>query len=263
MNNNSARFLLSHRQILWRVTWNELRARYAGSLFGVWWAALSPLLILAIYSVVYLFIFQVRPIGLDPLKYVLYIFSGLTPYLMVAETLSLGVSSVVTNKAVLSNTVFPIDLAPAKAVLMSQITTIVGFLVIILVTLFTQGLSWTVVLLPVIWVLFLLFLIGVNWVLSLINIVFRDMQYLISVLLMMLMIASPIAYTPDMIPDALKILIIVNPFAYFFSAFQKVLILGQVPDFVNSVILVILSLGAFMLGGLFFHRAKQVMIDYV
>lgn len=263
MNNNSVRYLISHRNILLRVTWNELRARYAGSFFGVGWSFLSPLLILGIYAVIYLFIFQVRPTELTPVEYVLYIFSGLTPYLMVAETMTLGVSSIVTNKAVLSNTVFPIDLAPAKATLMGQVTTMAGFTSIIIATIFTHLLSWTVLLLPIIWFLLLLFLIGVNWFLSLVNVVIRDMQFLISIILIMLMIASPIAYTPGMIPDALRFIIIINPFAYFFSAFQKILILGQVPDLLNILILLILSFGVFSLGGWFFSRAKQVMIDYV
>jgi len=164
---------------------------------------------------------------------------------------------------VLSNTVFPIDLAPVKAVLISQGSAIVGFAIIITTGIFNHLLSWTVVLLPIIWILHLTFLLGLNWILSLINIVFRDLQYLITIILMILVIASPIAYTPDMIPRSLRLMIILNPMAYFFSGYQKVLVLGQVPSAVDCLALPILAGGSFMLGSWFFARSKQVMIDYV
>src|SRR5215813_12523636 len=114
--NYSAKFLLTHHKLLWRVSLNELKSRYAGSIIGLGWALVFPLLLMSIYAVTYLVIFQVRVPSLSPLQYVLLIFCGLVPFLMTSEALSYGVSSVMANKSVLSNTVFPIDLTPAKAV---------------------------------------------------------------------------------------------------------------------------------------------------
>lgn len=261
--NTSIQYIYSHRNILWRITQSDLKIRYAGSFLGITWSFVAPGLILAIYAVVYLFIFRVQPAGMTTPQYVLYIFSGLVPYLMTAEALSFGVSAVVANKDVLSNTVFPIDLAPVKAVLLAQGTAVVGFVFIILGAIVVRIVSITALLLPLIWLLLVLFLVGMNWFISLINIVLRDLQYLINPLLMVLMISSPIAYTPEMIPSPLRIIILLNPFAYYFSALQKVLVLGQVPDLSNWIIMLVLSLGAFGLGGWFFFRAKRVLIDYV
>src|SRR6188472_105208 len=89
----SARFLLTHRKLLLRVTMTEIRARYAGSILGFSWAFLAPFLILGIYSVVYLGIYKSRATGLNTQQYVVYIFTGLVPYLMTAEAMSLGVTS--------------------------------------------------------------------------------------------------------------------------------------------------------------------------
>lgn len=260
---HSSQFLLSHRRLLWQVALNELKARYAGSIFGLGWAVLTPLLFLAIYAGIYLIIFRVQVPGLSPVQYVLLIFSGLVPFLMTSEALVSGVSAVVANKSVLSNTVFPIDLAPAKAVLLSQVPMVVGFTAIIAALALTGTMSWTVVLLPVIWGLHILALIGLNWILSLINLVFRDLQNLMGIILLALMIVSPIAYTPEMVPPSLKVLLILNPFAYFVVAYQSIMILGRLPGWGNSLILIALSLGLFTLGGYFFSRAKRVLIDYV
>jgi len=260
---HSTRFLISHRRLLLRVARHELRARYAGSVLGVGWAVLTPLVMLCVYASVYLVIFQVKVPGLSATQYVLLIFSGLVPFLATSEALVAGVGAVVANKSVLSNTVFPIDLAPAKAVLLSQVTMVVGFLAIVVVLGATGGLSWTILLAPIIWGLHLLALLGLTWILSLVNLVFRDLQNGMGLALMGLMIASPIAYTPEMVPPGLKMLIILNPFAYFVIAYQKLLVLGQLPPLWEILVLVTISTGTFLVGGYFFSRAKLVLIDYV
>src|SRR5260370_23455236 len=89
----AGRYLRSHRHILLRVTRNELVARYAGSVLGVGWALLTPLVMMAIYAVVYLVIFRVQVPGLTPGQYVLFIFAGLVPFLMTSEALGSGVGS--------------------------------------------------------------------------------------------------------------------------------------------------------------------------
>jgi lipopolysaccharide transport system permease protein len=260
---HSGRYLLSHRGILWRVTRNELVARYAGSVLGVGWALLTPLVMIAIYAVVYLVIFRVQVPGLTPGQYVLFIFAGLVPFLMTSEALGSGVGSVIANKAVLSNTVFPIDLAPPKAVLLSQVPMVVGMSAILLTMPFVGTPSWTISLLPLVWILHVMALTGVVWMLSLVELVFRDLQNLVQLLLLMMMIASPIAYTPSMVPRSLRPLLLLNPFAYFVTVYQHVLVLGTLPSLSVSLVLVVMSVGLFLLGGQFFARAKRALIDYV
>lgn len=260
---HSTRYLVSHRRLLWQVSRSELKARYAGLVFGVGWAVLTPLLFLALYAGVYMLILRVQAPGLTSGQYVLLIFSGLVPFLMTSEALASGVGAVVASKAVLNNTVFPIDLAPAKAVLLSQVSMVVGFTIIITALIMTRNVSWTVLLFPVIWGLHVLALIGLTWVLSLINLVFRDLQHLVGVALMSLMIASPIAYTSEMVPSSLKIVLLLNPFAYFVMAYQEVLVFGRLPIWWHWLVLGLMSGGLFVVGGAFFSRAKRVLIDYV
>lgn len=262
---HSARFLRSHGLQLARVTRSELAARYAGSFLGLGWVILAPLLIIGIYALVYLYIFRAATAatGLETFQYLLYIIAGLVPYLVTADALANGVGSVVTNKAVLSNVVFPIDLVPAKAVLASQPTMLAGagFLTICLAL--TDRLHWTIVLFPIVWFLQVLALLGVVWILSLLNVVFRDLSNLITVLLMMLLIASPIVYTTAMVPDNMKLILALNPLAYFIVVYQEIFVLGQLPTLLQSILLVGFSLTSFFLGGWFFARAKAVLIDYV
>jgi lipopolysaccharide transport system permease protein len=185
------------------------------------------------------------------------------PYLATAEAMSTGVTSVLTNKSVLNNTVFPIDLAPVKAAFSAQAIMIAGLTVVVAGAAATRNLHWTILLLPVIWALHAVWLIGVNWVLSLLNVIFRDLQNLLNAELMIMLVASPIAYTPDMVPPALRPLLAINPFAYFVVAYQQVIMLGIFPSMWHAILLVLMPLVAFAFGSWFFYRAKRVIVDYV
>jgi len=260
---HSARFIVSHASLLFRVTWSDVGRRYAGSFLGVGWVVIAPAVLFALYGAIYLLVFRVQVQGLDRTAYVLYIFSGLVPYLMTAEALTGGVGSVVVNRSILNSTVFPIDLAPVKAVLAAQGSMIVGMIVTVAGVVATGRAHWTLLLIPVVWVLQLLALIGLTWILSLVNVVFRDLQNMIGLLLVILMVASPIAYTPAMVPGSIKAVLLLNPLAYFVIAYQKILVLGQLPDLPSALALVIGSVGLFVFGGWFFARVKSVMVDYV
>jgi len=245
------------------VAQSELKSRYAGSIFGLAWAVLNPILFLAVYAIVYLIIFRVRVPGLSSFQYVLYVFSGMVPFLMTNEAIMAGLGSVIANKSVLSNTVFPVELAPVKALLLSQVPMVVGMSAIVMGLLFSGSMTWTMLLLPVVWGFHLLGLIGLTWFLSLINLVWRDLQNIVGLILLVLMIVSPIAYTPDMVPAQIKILVILNPFAYLVVTYQKILVLGQLPSMSEIVVIVVMTVVLFVCGGYFFSRAKGELIDYV
>ncbi len=259
----SVAYLRTHWRLLLRVARTDLAARHAGSHLGLGWVFLAPLLVLVIYAVVYLEIFRVRVEGLTSAQYVVYIFCGLVPFLAAAESISSGVTSVIQNKAVLNNTVFPIDLAPVKCAVESQAIMAVGTAIVFLGVALTHSFHWTLVLLPLIWVLNLLFLIGVNWILAPLNVVFRDLQSMVTAILMVLLVASPIAYTPDMVPDQLRFLLGINPFAYYVVGYQQVIMLGIVPSLWHWVLMVLAAVLPFALGSWLFAKAKAVIVDYV
>ena len=261
---HSAVYLVTHAPLLWRITRTELAARYAGTLLGPLWAVLAPLLLLGLYAATYSMILRVQVSGLSGPAYTLFIFAGLVPFLATSDALHQGVSSIVASKLLLSNTVFPVDLAPAKAVLLAQVPMAVGLALILAGSaVFAGGPPWTAALVPAVWALHALALIGVCWFLALFNVVFRDLQMLMAVLLGALLVISPIAYTRDMVPPGLTPLVDLNPFAYFVQAYQSLLVLGRVPDPGQWGVLVGVSVGVFAAGGWFFAAMKRAMLDHV
>lgn len=260
---HSSVYLRSHLSLLLRVTKSEISSRFAGSILGIGWWALTPLLLLAIYAATYLLILKVQVPSLSGPEYVVLIFTGLVPFLMSSEALLSGVSSVVANKSVLANTVFPVDLVPIKTVLLSQITMVCGMVIVLIAATVLGRLSFVILLFPVAWALHVMFLIGIIWILSLVNLVFRDLQNIIGVVVMYLMIASPIAYTPEMVPKGMELLLVLNPLAHFIVAYQDLIVFGRLPSLSLTLTITVMSLATFVIGGLFFARAKRTLVDYV
>jgi lipopolysaccharide transport system permease protein len=252
-----------HWGMLVRATLGDLKTRYAGSVLGIGWVILTPFVLLAIYALIYLVIFQVRVPGLTPVKYVLLIFSGLVPYLMTYEAITSAVNSIVANRAILANTVFPVDLLPVKSVLSSQITMLVGTSCTIVVLILTTDTSWFVLLIPIIWFFHILAILGFAWILSLANLVLRDIGNIINLGMVVIMVMTPIAYTREMVPDNLRLLLLVNPLAYFVLAYQDIFVLGRPPETSTIVFIAVFSIGSFLLGGWLFPRMKQVMLEYL
>jgi lipopolysaccharide transport system permease protein len=260
---HSGRYLLSHGVLLVRVTRNELAARYAGSILGTSWTFIGPALFLALYSTIYLYVYKTAIPGLTKWQFVVFVMSGLVPYLVIAEAVGSGVTSVVANRSVLANVVFPIDLLPPKAVLIAQPTMAFGMAIALIGAIATGVATWYALLVPVVWAFQVLALLGVTWILSLINVVLRDLTHVIGIVLLMLLIASPIGYTTDQVPTRLRFLLLLNPAAYFIVAYQKLLVFGTLPSALTITGIVVFSLGVFALGGWMFSRMKATMVDYV
>jgi lipopolysaccharide transport system permease protein len=229
---------------------------------GLFWLGLSPMLLMAFYSFVYLVVFRVRPAAMSEYEYVLYMLAGLIPFLGLSEALAFGTPSLTSNRAILLNTVFPSELVPVRAVLVSQATTAVGLALTVFVALFMGKLSWTMLLVPIVWLLQVMFVTGIVWVLALASLVFRDIQQSLTFVTMALMVVTPIAYTVDMVPRAVRAVVYVNPLSYFVFGFHHLIVFGRAPSVVMVGIMVALALLSYVVGFCIFQRAKKVFFDY-
>lgn len=254
--------ILANAGLIRRAVMSEIREKNAGAVLGNWWLLVSPLFLLAIYSVVYLVVFRVRPQEMSPARYVLHIFAGLVPFMAMSEGISLGMGTLSANRNLLKTNAFPIEILPLRAVLSVLPTFLAGMGIILVATTVLGNLSLAVLLLPVVLCLQMMFVTGVVWFLSLVNLVLRDMRNLVTYALMVAMILSPIAYAVEMIPREFRFLVWLNPFAYFIITYQHLLIEGRLPPWDVTGLLVLTAVTSFVLGHRFFWRLKLVLTNY-
>jgi lipopolysaccharide transport system permease protein len=256
------RLIVRHWTILATTAKIELRITYAGSVLGLAWVVVAPLLLLAIYSLTYAIIFQVRVPGLTTVDYVIHVSAGLIAFLAFAGALAAGSISVVRNKQILASTVFPPELLPVRAVIVTLPPLAVGGAVIAIGALLYGASGWAIMALPVVMLLQFMFTCGVVWVLALVTLVLRDVQHLIQYLVIILLIITPIGYVLDMVPGRLALLTYLNPLAYFVLSYQEILVHGSLPGLWLTLGMVAASVISFCGGYWVFERAKRAFYDY-
>jgi len=240
-----------------------VRQRYTGSVLGSFWVFLFPLLQLSVFAALYTVIFKIRPTGLTEWGYVTLVFSGLVPLMCFSETLVSTTSSLSANRALLLNTVFPAELIPVRVALAAQVSGFAGLFITVVVTIAVgRANPLTLAAVPFVWLLLFMFSIGLGWILSLLSLVAKDVQHALGIITMLVMILSPFAYTPEMVPTALKPFLYLNPLSYYVLTFQSLICYGEWPPLHIIAAATILSLASFLGGFAIFRKAKQIFFDY-
>ena len=255
--------LTSYRSRLWEGVLTDVRLRYVGSVFGLAWNVIFPIAQLGLYTIIYVYVFRIRPVTLTEYQYVVLVFSGLVPLLSFNEALMAATTSLTAHRSLLFNTVFPAELLPVRAAVAAQAPSLIA-LAVTLVAGYTLGDTrwYAPLLVPVLWLLLLMFAIGVGWMLSLVSLVARDIQHGLGLVMLALFILSPFAYTPDMVPENLRAILYFNPLSYYVLAFQQVICYGRWPDAYVLATAVTISTITFFAGFAFFRRAKFAFFDY-
>lgn len=257
------KILFRHRKILFSTTLSEIQKKYAGSALGVVWAFLYPLLFLGVYAMVYAFVLGVTYPNLTTAEYIVVIFCGLIPFLGFSEAINTGTQSVTANSGLIKNTMFPIDLIPVRTVFCAQLTHGAGIFILLIVLLFMG--KWTIVtpLIILVWIFQIMMEAGIVWILSSINVVMKDLQNVISIIVIMLMMISPIAYPASAVPENLRVFMAINPIYSFIIASQEVLLYGNMPAVSDWIGMFVWGPCLFLLGYQFFIKMKRVFVDNV
>jgi lipopolysaccharide transport system permease protein len=226
--------LTRHRELTWEMTRREIRDRYAGQALGVFWAIGHPILLMALYVFVFAFVFPTRlETAPDmPRSLVIYILSGLIPWMAFAEAMSKGTSVITGQAALVKQVVFPTEILPVKAVLACFITQLLATGVLLLYMLATEHrLPVTLALLPLLFLLQLLAMIGVNYLLSSIAVYFRDLREVVQVFLTAGVFLAPIFYLPtwvERVNPLFRLILEANPFTHLVWCYRDALFYGSI-----------------------------------
>jgi lipopolysaccharide transport system permease protein len=256
------KLIYRHRKILVATTKVEIAKRHSGSALGLVWVILYPLLLLGVYLFIYLGVFKMQLAGYSGIDYVLYVFSGLIPFLGFSEAIQAGTQSIKQNLHLVKNVMLPIEIIPVRTVLAALVSQVVSIGIVVLLVAANGSLSMALVWLPVVFLLQLAMLIGLTLVLAALALVFQDVSYFINIALMLLMFLSPIGYTVDMLPRGLEFVVWMNPITYLCEAYRFVFLGDHAVSAATLIIYAVSSVVVVVIGTAFFQRFKGVLVDY-
>jgi len=251
------------RGLLLNLVARDFKQRYVGSLMGWLWGAIHPIVLLASYTFVFAVIFKVK-LGPEAgtSNYAIFLFAGMLPWLLFQDTVQRSASSMVDYANLITKSVFPAELIPIAIFISNVLSHLLGLMILLgLILATTQKLSAMLVLIPIYILMLGLFTMGVSWTVSSLNVFLRDTAQVLSILLTFWFWFTPIFFTVDRLPPNLRFLALWNPLASVVGAYRDCILLARWPSGAEFAQLAALSLGMFIIGGLFFRHSKRAFGD--
>ena len=262
---NELALLWRHRQLIAALTARDLKARYRGSVLGYFWSLANPLLLLAVYTLVFTQFFPTNVVQ----PYPLFLFSGILPWTFFAAAVLESTSSISANAGLIKKVMFPAEALPLVVVLshLVHFALAIPILLAAILAFAAMGkftLTWTILLAPVLMLLQTMFVAGIAMTVSSASVLFRDLRDIVSNLMQLGFFITPVIYLIDNIQSrALRAMLRVNPMTPFVVAYQDVFFFGRLPNLSDSVLIVAYAFGSLTMGFFVFDRLRDTLAEAI
>lgn len=232
----------------------DLRGRYKGSVLGFLWTFLNPLLQLIVYTFVFSTVMRA---GIE--DYYLFLFVALVPWNYFSTSVVGGAGCITGQQNMVNKIYFPREVLPISHVLSQLINMLLSFIVVILVLLVAgKGINLAVWwYLPIIVLQETLLAFGLTMLVSAITVYFRDMQFLLNVIMMAWQFLTPVMYTVDMVPEKLRGIFYLNPMTPIIVAYRDVFYYKQAPELHTFIMGTVMGVVILIIGWATFGKLKK------
>jgi len=245
------------RELLWTLVWRDVSVRYKQTFLGVAWAVLVPIFTAAVYVVVF-GKFAQFPAGAKNTPYPSLVVAGVLPMQYFASALTFSSMSLLSNLQLVTKVYFPRALLPLSAVIVPFIDFVVGLPVLLVLMWYysTWPAGIEVVLAPLFMLLAVVFALGVGFLLSSVNVRFRDVRYMIPVILQVMPLLSGVMYAVDALETKWQWVLAINPMTAVISGWRWT-VLDAAPPEPGQVALGVAVAVAIFVGGLAVFRSSE------
>jgi ABC-2 type transport system permease protein/lipopolysaccharide transport system permease protein len=248
--------IVEYRQVLQQLIHQQITMRYRRTFFGFFWTLLNPLLNMAIIAAVFSLVmkFQVN-------EYAIFLFAAMIPWSIFSNSLNQGGGALLANESLFKKIYLPKQLFVVSVVISTMIDSLLSTACLFIIAVFLGAkISFALFFLPVAFLLLASFSLGIALILSVLTVYYRDVQYLIGVILQALYFATPIIYPITAIPEKFHSIFVWNPLVYYIDLFRAPIYSGVLPEVSSLTICSILSIMSVVCGVLFFRRNDSKVI---
>lgn len=256
--------LTQHWHLLLQLSKRGIQSRYRGSVLGMFWSLLTPLLMLLVYSFVFSVVFKAKwnhP-GAEDANFGVILFSGMIIHALFSEPMVLSSTSITSNTQYVKKVVFPLEIMAWSTIIVASFQALISFIILIVFMLFSgMTIHPTILLFPLVVAPLILFSVGLGWILSSLTVFVRDIAQLVGIVSIIALFISPVFYPVDRLPLVWQSLIYLNPISYIVDQMRRISIYGEMPDWAGLGIYTLVALLVAWLGLVLFQRLRTGFAD--
>ena len=257
--------LWRNRNLIVQMTRREVVGRYKGSVLGLAWSLLTPILMLAVYTFVFSVVFKARW-GADgdesKTQFALVLFVGMIVHGLFAEVLNRAPGLIVSNVNYVKKVVFPLDALAVIAMGASLFHACISLTVLLIAfALFNGYLHWTVIFIPFVLMPLVVLTLGVAWIFASLGVFLRDVGQTVGIITTVMLFLAPIFYPITALPDEVRPLIMANPLTFIIEEARGVVILGRMPDWAGLGIYTLVATSVACTGFAWFQKTRKGFAD--
>ncbi len=258
---NNIKLLWEYRELLLNLAHREINQRYKQSILGYAWVILNPLFQLIVLSFVFSVILKIPSLGIP---FIIFLSVALLPWNLFTNSLSSSTNVLVTNSSLITKIYFPREILVYATIIAKIVDFLYSCLVLILfLVIFHVQINIMILWVPVIFAIQLIFMTGLSLILSAFNLFYRDIQYLLNLILMLWLYVTPIMYPVEIIPEKYRLAFSLNPMSVIVNAYRQVILGGGMPNLNSLSIALLMSLIVFGAGFYMFKKLEGQFADYV
>lgn len=249
--------LYKYRELLKTNIQKEIRGKYKGAWLGIIWSYLNPILMLAVYTFVFSIIMKVQIEN-----YSSYLFVGLMPWSFFTATVSQSCLSVIVNGGIIKKVYFPREIIPLSTVTANVVNFLISMIIVLGFLLISGvGISWHILFFPVVLAVQYILLLGIAFILSSITVFARDLEHIVSVILMAGFYATPIVYDLNSVPPRFLKFLKLNPMSSIIQSYRDILFYHRLPNMKMLGIVALASLILFAIGYKLFKHLEKSFVE--
>jgi len=255
------RDLWVYRELVYFLTWRDVKVRYKQTVLGAAWAILQPVLTMLIFS---LFFGKLARIPSDGIPYPLFSLAGLVPWTFFSNGLTQASNSLVGNANLITKVYFPRLVAPLATVLAGVIDVVLACGVLVVMMAYYHVVpSAEMVWLPFVLALVVVIALGTGLWLSAMNVQFRDVRYAVPFLAQLWLFATPIAYPSSLLRQPWRTVYAINPMVGAVEAFRWCVFHASGAPVAQATVSSIVAVTVLVTGAIYFRRMERTFADIV
>jgi lipopolysaccharide transport system permease protein len=244
-------------------TWSirEIKIRYKQSLLGGLWAVLQPLSVAIIFSIIFnLFI----NVSTDGIPHLIFYYVALFPWTFFSNSVTTGANSIISSLHLVTKIYFPREILPLSGIIAAMLDfTIAGLLYVVLAFLHGISVGPSLILLPWLIIIQFLFTSGIVLILATLNVYYRDIRFVVPLVLQIYMYSTPLIYPVSAVPESIRPFYLLNPMASILNAYRSILAYGVWPELTYLASASLVSIILFLVAYTFFSKAARSFADII